>query len=195
LKPWVLAALFTCFMLSGHAPAEVCSPLSRADARWQQLDGQYARIERAMVANSAKQLFAVYAPDFEAHQFNGEVWSFKQSASYSTAGFDQVKENVSISNTILDLQSCGRATLKATILQQWTRRQMSLSKLRLYQTTTVQAETWVLIEGEWKRKRVDNERPGAWLIDLKRIDPTRPYDPEAPPFDPHGLLQTAPTAR
>ncbi len=191
MKLGVLAALFINVLLLGHAHAEVCSSLPKADVRWQQLDSQYARIERATVANNAKQLFAVYAPDFEAHQFNGEVWSFKQSASYSTAGFDQVKENISISNTILDLQSCGPATLKATVLQQWTRRQMSLGKLRLYQTTTVQAETWVLKEGEWKRKLVDNERPGAWLIDLKRIDPTKPYDPEAPPFDPHGLLRNS----
>jgi hypothetical protein len=191
VKLGVLAALFINVLLLGHAHAEVCSSLPKADVRWQQLDSQYARIERATVANNAKQLFAVYAPDFEAHQFNGEVWSFKQSASYSTAGFDQVKENISISNTILDLQSCGPATLKATVLQQWTRRQTSLGKLRLYQTTTVQAETWVLKEGEWKRKLVDNERPGAWLIDLKRIDPTKPYDPEAPPFDPHGLLRNS----
>lgn len=191
MKRFVSTALFTYVLLSGYAHAEVCSPLPKGDARWQQLDGQYARIERAMVANNAKQLFAVYAPDFEAHQFNGEVWSFKQSASYSTAGFDQVKENISISNTILDLQSCGPATLKATVLQQWTRRQMSLGKLRLYQTTTVQAETWILMEGEWKRKLVDNERPGAWLVDIKRVDPTKPYDPEAPAFDPHGLLGNA----
>jgi hypothetical protein len=48
------------------------------DPRWQQLDGQYARIERATVANNAQQLFAVYAHDFEAHMFSGEVWSFKR---------------------------------------------------------------------------------------------------------------------
>ena len=189
MKSWVYAPVLAYLVFSGHAHAEVCSSLPKGDARWQQLDGQYARIERATVANNAKQLFAVYAADFEAHQFNGDVWSLKQSASYSTAGFDQVKENISISNTILDLQSCGPATLKATVLQQWTRRQMSVGKLRLYQTTTVQAETWVLMEGEWKRKLVDNERPGAWLIDLKRIDPTKPYDPEARPFDPHGHLR------
>ena len=161
MKARIFTALFTYLLFSGHAHAEVCSPLPKGDAHWQQLNGQYSRIEQATVANNAKQLFAVYAPDFEAHQFNGEVWSFKKSASYSTAGFDQVKENISISNTILDLQSCGPAKLKATVLQQWTRRQMSLGKLRLYQTTTVQAETWVLMEGEWKRKLVENERPGA----------------------------------
>jgi len=187
VKPRVIAGLFLCSLFSAYARTEACSPVPKGDARWQQLDGQYARIERATIANDAMKLFAVYAPDFEAHMFNGEVWSFKKSADYSTAGFDQVKESISISNTILDLQSCEATILKTTVLQQWTRRQMSLGKLRLYQTTTVQDETWVLLEGEWKRKLVDNIRPGAWLIDLKRIDPTKLYDPEAPPFDPHGL--------
>jgi hypothetical protein len=123
--------------------------------------------------------------------FNGQVWSFKQSASYSTAGFDQVKENISISNTILDLTSCGATNLKATVLQQWSRRQLSAGQLRLYQTTTVQDETWARIDGEWKRALVGNERPGTWLVDLKRVDPMKPYDPAAPPFDPDSLL--APT--
>jgi hypothetical protein len=78
--------------------------------------------------------------------------------------------------------------LKVTVLQQWSRRQASQGKLRLYQTVTVQDETWVFLDSEWKRKLVENLRPGAWLVDLTRVDPTKPYDPEAPPFDPHGLM-------
>ena len=171
--------------------AQDCSPVPKGDQRWQQLDALYARIEQATIANDAKQLFSVYAPDFEAHMANGEVWKFQQSAAYSTAGFDQVKENISISNTLLELQTCGPTTLKTTVLQQWSRRQTSAGRLRLYQTTTVQDETWVLLAGEWKRKLVSNIRPGAWLVDMKRVDPSKPFDPDAPAFDPHGLLQAA----
>jgi len=191
VKIRIVAILFTSFLLSGYSRAEVCSIVAKEDARWQQLDGQYARIERATVAKDAKRLFAVYDPDFEAHMLNGQVWKFKDSASYSTAAFDQVKENISISNTILDLQNCGPTTLKATVLQHWSRRQMIKGQLRLFQTTTVQDETWVLVENEWKRKFVDNLRPGVWLVDLKRIEPGKPYDPEAPAFDPHGLLRSS----
>jgi hypothetical protein len=125
----------------------------------------------------------------EVHTLNGEVSSFKQSVAYSTAAFDQVKEDLSISNTLLDLKACGPTVLKVTVLQQWSRRQMSFGKLRLFQTVTVQDETWALMEGEWKRKLVENLRPGAWLVDFKRVDPTKPYDPDAPPFDPHGLIR------
>ena len=188
MKVWIVLPLYG--LLLGLADANgqaTCSAVAKGDPRWQQLDGQYARIERATVANDAKQLFAVYAPDFEAHMLNGEIWTLKKSAAYSTAGFDQVKENISISNTLLDLQQCGPNLLRVTVLQQWSRRQMARGKLRLFQTATVQDETWVLMDGEWKRKLVDNLRPGAWLIDFKRVDPAKP-DLDGPPFDPHGLL-------
>ena len=94
-----------------------------------------------------------------------------------------------LSNTMLDLLACGPAVLKTGVLQQWSRRQLAVGKVRLFQTTTVQNETWVLLNGEWKRKLVQELRPGAWLVDLKRVDPAKPYDPDAPPFDPHGLLE------
>ena len=116
---------------------------------------QYAVLEKATIAKDTRQLFSVYAPDFEAHMFNGEVWSFKKSTAYSAAGFDQVKENISLSDTILSLTDCGAGSLKVTVLQQWSRRQMSHGALRLYQTTTVQDETWVLIE-----RRVEAEAGG-----------------------------------
>jgi hypothetical protein len=82
VKSCVFAVLSTCLLISGHACAHACSPMPNGDPRWQQLDGQYARIERATVANNAQQLFAVYAPDFEAHMFNGEVWCFKKTRTY-----------------------------------------------------------------------------------------------------------------
>lgn len=188
MKRWLVVVLLGGVLLPGAVRGDDCSAVPPGDPRWQRLDEQYARIERAMVASDTTQLFAVYAPDFEAHTPNGEVWSFQKSAAYSTAGFEQVKENVSISDMILNLTSCGPTVLQATVLQQWSRRQLKGGTLRLCQTTTVQDETWVLLDGEWKRKLVDRVRPGAWLIDLKRVDPTKAYDPEAPPFDPHGLL-------
>jgi len=191
MKVWTVGLLSAMLALAGTGRGqEACSVVAKGDPRWQQLDGQYARIERATVAKDAKQLFAVYAPDFEAHMLNGDVWTYKQSTAYSTAGFDQVTENISISNTLLELLSCGPKTVKITVLQQWSRRQIAGGKARLFQTATVQDETWVLMEGEWKRKLVDNIRPGAWLVDLKRVDPTQ-HDLDATPFDPHALLSSS----
>lgn len=167
-----------------------CRVVGPGDPRWKALDAQYATIERATFLKDAKLLFSVYAPDFEAHQFNGEVWKLSQSAAYSTAGFEQVTQNISLSNTIISLADCGEGRLLATVLQQWSRRQRVRGTERLFQTTTVQDETWAAVDGSWLRKRVDNERPGAWLVDLKRIDPAKPYDPNAPEYDPHGTKST-----
>jgi hypothetical protein len=33
---------------------------------------------------------------------------------------------------------------------------------------------------------VDHVQPGPWIIDGKRIDPSKPYDPKAPAWKPPG---------
>jgi hypothetical protein len=64
VKRCFLLLLFSCWLVTGYARGQaVCSDVAKGDPRWQQIDGQYARIERAMIAKDAKQLFAVYAPD------------------------------------------------------------------------------------------------------------------------------------
>ena len=166
-----------------------CKQVRQSDAAWREVDQQYAKLERAMLAKDAKALFALYAPDFEAHNFNGSVWKFSESAAYSSAGFEQVKENIHLSNSIIGMVSCPPDSVKASVIQQWTRMQESFGRVRRYETTTVQDETWVRTAAEWKRKRVDNVRPGAWYIDGKRVDPSKPYNPDSPVFDPHGLGQ------
>ena len=165
-----------------------CKPVPKSDREWNEIDMQYAKLERAMLDRDAKALFALYAPDFEAHMLNGQVWKFSQSAAYSTAGLEHVKKNINLSNTIIGMESCSPDSAKATVIQQWARMQVSFGKLRKYETTTVQDETWVLNAEGWKRKLVENVRPGAWYVDEKRVDPTKPYTPDAPPFDPHALL-------
>ena len=178
--------LVVALLLATHSAAYAeCRAVSPSDARWKAIDRQYATIEQATVSKNPKLLFSVYAPDFEAHQFNGQVWKFEQSAAYSKAAFEQVIQTISLSNMILTLSDCGHDTVVATVLQQWSRKQRSHAQERLFQTATVQDETWANVNGVWLRKRVDNERPAAWLVDLKRVDPSKPYNPDAPEYDPH----------
>ena len=61
-----------------------------------------------MIAEDAKQLFAVYGPDFEARTLDCEVSSFKRSVAYSAAAFDHVKEDISISNILLHMRHAKR---------------------------------------------------------------------------------------
>ncbi|MBA0085580.1 MAG: hypothetical protein HRJ53_11340 [Acidobacteria bacterium Pan2503] len=63
MKRWIVVLSSACCFVSGYARGQsACSDVPKGDPRWQQIDGQYARIERAMIAKDAKQLFAVYTP-------------------------------------------------------------------------------------------------------------------------------------
>ena len=166
-----------------------CGDVSKNNDLRAAIDHQYAVIEHATFVKDAKELYSVYSSDFEAVNIDGSVWKLKDSAAYTTSGFDQVRENIHLNNTIVAMMSCKPGEVKATVLQQWTRIQQSFGKLRHYETNTVQDETWFHETGAdnggaWKRLRVDNIRPGAWLIDGKRVNPHQPYDSDAPEYDP-----------
>ena len=70
------------------------------------------------------------------------------------------------------------------VVRAWLRRQQQAGALRLVDTRARQRETWVRERGAWMLWRVDHVVPGPWIIDGKRVDPSRPYNPEAPPYQP-----------
>jgi len=187
-----LILLFVCLPASGFAE---CTQADNDASTRRALETQYATIERATFAKDAAALFSVYAPDFEAHNINGSVSKFRDSAAYVTAGFDPVKQNIHLSNTIVGMVSCATRQVKATVLQQWTRMQESSGELRRYETNTVRDETWTFDGTVWKRQLIDNIRPGAWFVDGKCVDPGKAYDPDAPEFDPHGLSPATVSSR
>ena len=56
--------------------------------------------------------------------------------------------------------------------------------MREVDTRAHQRETWIRDAGGWRLWRIDQVVPGAWIVDGKRVDPSQPSDPNAPPFDP-----------
>ena len=87
---WLFLTVVCC-SLCVEASAE-CSSQTRGAPAWRAIDRQYSVIERATFAKDAAALFSVYSPDFEAHNIDGSVWKFRDSAAYSAGGFGQVKE-------------------------------------------------------------------------------------------------------
>ena len=57
-------------------------------------------------------------------------------------------------------------------------------KRRKVDTSVHQRETWWKSPDGWKIKSVDNVRDDRRYIDGKRVDPSKPYDPNAPEYDP-----------
>ena len=147
------------------------------------LEAQYAKIAEAQKNEDIDALRSLRTSDFTAKMPNGETWDLETSLNYSKRGFEQVQSISSISNTIESLNVNGNEAV-AVVHQQWSRMQTMKGKLRLVETNAVQRETWVNTPDGWKLKLIDDIRPGAWIVDGKRVDPSKPYDPDAPPYNP-----------
>jgi len=178
------------------APARMANEKCRAtedssSPTWGAIGRQYSKLARAMQRKDFGAMLALYLPNFEvqvpkneAADQTGPKWTREQSLAYQKAGLERVKESRLISNTITRLKDCGdRAT--ATVLQQWDRTQMMGGTLHNVETAAVQDEEWIRTPEGWKRGNIGNVHVGAWLVDGKRVDPSKGYQPDAPPYDPY----------
>lgn len=147
------------------------------------LEEQYKKVAQAQINEDIEAMRALRTPDFSVDLPNGDRWDLETALNYSRAGFQQVESNISISNTIETLDVHDNEA-DAVVHQRWSRMQIKAGKLRRVDTEAIQTETWVNTKDGWKLKHIGNVKPGAWYIDGKRIDPTRPYDPDAPEYKP-----------
>lgn len=162
-----------------------CRPAPPGSPVWETIGRGYARISDAIRRRDLDALLATVAPELETRTPEGVVWNREQAIAYAKAGIEQVRVTRLTSNTILELEDCGNRAV-ATVLQQWYRTQLFQGRVRRLETAAVQTEEWVITAEGWKRGGVGNVRRGAWMVDGKRVDPSRPTDLEAPPFEPYG---------
>jgi ketosteroid isomerase-like protein len=147
------------------------------------LEEQYAKIAEAQRNEDIEALRATRTPDFTVDLPQGQKWDLETSLNYSRDGFQQVESNINLSNTIESLDVHGYQAV-AVVHQRWSRMQMKASKLRRVDTEAIQNETWVNTKDGWRLRHIGNVKPGAWYIDGKRVDPSKPYDPHAPEYRP-----------
>jgi hypothetical protein len=72
----------------------------------------------------------------------------------------------------------------AEVLQELARYQELAGKRRKVETSVVQREIWAKTPKGWKLKSVDNVRDQKKSVDGKPVDPTKPYNPDDPPYTP-----------
>ena len=147
------------------------------------LEQMYAKIADAQRNEDIDALRAMRTPDFTVDLPNGQRWDLETAMNYSRAGFQQVESNISISNTIESLDVHDDVAV-AVVRQRWSRMQMKAGKVRRVDTEAIQTETWLNTADGWRLKHIGDVKPGAWYIDGKRIDPSKPYDPDAPEYKP-----------
>lgn len=147
------------------------------------IEKQYAQQARAYYEDDPELVRAVRAPEFSAQPPNGPRSTPEEAEGYLRASFEQVKQTLHVSFDIESLTVHGD-TVAVAIHQQWRRMQNKGGQLRTVETEARQREWWRYTPEGWRIFFVDNVRPGVWKVDGKRIDPSKPYDPDAPPFEP-----------
>lgn len=155
----------------------------RLESVRKQLAKQYEREEAANKNKDVAALLALRASDCSADLSGGTHSNCEDMEKYTRQLIAELGTVASLTNTILALRLEGD-TAVATVAQHFVRTQTKLGKQRNIDTSAVQDETWVQTPQGWKLKFVANVHGRRWYVDGKRVDPRKPYDPDAPPYNP-----------
>jgi hypothetical protein len=150
-----------------------------------ELEAQYQRLAVAHDKRDLKAIVGLKTADFHAIFPDGRVGDSKVMEQYSKQFLESNQPPYNIRVTIQKLTvSENRLIAVADVLQEVTRYRELEGRRRKVDTSVLQRETWAKTSAGWKLKSVDNVRDQKRFVDGKRVDPSKPYDPEAPPYDP-----------
>ena len=150
-----------------------------------ELEAQYLKLAEAHDKRDLKAIVGLKTADFHAIFPDGRVGDSKLMEQYSKQFLESNQPPYNIRVTIQKLMvSENKLIAVAEVLQEVTRYRELAGKRRRVDTSVVQRETWAKTTDGWKLKSVDNVRDQKRFVDGKRVDPTKPYDPDAPPYNP-----------
>ena len=150
-----------------------------------ELEAQYKRLAEAHDRRDLKTIVGLKTADFHAIFPDGRVGDSKLMEQYSKQFLESNQPPYNIRVTIQKLTvSENKLIAVAEVLQEVSRYRELAGKRRKVDTSVVQRETWARTADGWKLKSVDNVRDQKRFVDGKRVDPTKPYNPDDPPFDP-----------
>ena len=149
------------------------------------LNTRYEALAKAMDTRDLKKILSFKTPDFHAIGPDGRILDHIAMAEYSRQFITNNIPPYNIKNTILNLRlSENHIAAAVDVLQESVRKRDLAGKVREVKTTVLQTETWIFTGNQWKLKSVDNVHDQRRFIDGKRVDPTKPFNPDDPPFDP-----------
>ena len=146
------------------------------------LTARYAELADAWRRRDPAAVLALRDPGFVAIPATGEAWDAAAGERYTRAAFAQVETTLVLTFDLGTIDLRGD-TADVEVAQHWVRRQQKAGRSRRVDTRARQHECWIRRAGAWWLARVDRVRPGAWIVDGKRVDPSKPYDPAAPPYE------------
>ena len=149
------------------------------------LNSRYEALTKAMNGRDLKEILSFKTSDFHSIGPDGRILDNITMKEYSRQFITNNIPPYNIKNTILNLRlSDNRIVAVVDVLQELVRKRDLLGKIRDVKTSVLQTETWIFTDKQWKLKLVDNVRDQKRFIDGKRVDPTKPYNPDDPPYDP-----------
>ncbi len=148
-----------------------------------ELEKQYAKLSEALRNKDFKAFHALRTNDFSTRDLNGQPQTTEQMIARTRLLLERIQPPIKAIFEIDTIDLRGNVAV-ATIHQKFSRMQLVAGQLRKVETSVTQDETWVKTEDGWKLKFVEKERNPLRYIDGKRVEPGKPYDPAAPPYDP-----------
>jgi hypothetical protein len=147
------------------------------------IEKQYRRMEIAQQNVDIQMMLSLTHPGYKAYVPGGEVWDYKKLEMYWRGGLQHVVSTGVLENNIRSF-TLNKDTAVVLINQVWKRKQWMAGRIREVSTDTDQTETWIHTADGGKRWKIENvTNKGAW-VDGKRVDITKPYDPDAPEYKP-----------
>jgi ketosteroid isomerase-like protein len=178
-----LALLFSTLvaglLLPGPAQAQ-----DDADVQ-KEIEAQYRKLAEANEKEDIAAILALRTPDFHSIGPDGRVVDCKSMEQYSRQFLEMNQPPYNIRVTIQKLAvSENKLIAVADVFQEASRYRDYDGVRRKVDTSVLQRETWSKTADGWKLKSVDNVHDQKRVVDGKRVDPTKPYDPNAPPYNP-----------
>ena len=166
--------------------AGVTTVRAQADAEVRkELDAQYKKLAEAHDRRDLKAIVALKTDDFHTIFPDGRVGDSKVMEQYSKQFLESNLPPYNIRVTIQKLTvSENKLIAVADVLQEATRYRELAGKRRKVDTSVLQRETWSKTAAGWKLKSVDNVHDQKRFVDGTRVDPTKPYNPDDPPYNP-----------
>lgn len=155
-----------------------------ADVR-KELETQYKKLAEAHDRKDLPAILALKTTDFHAVFPDGRIGDSKVMEEYSRNFLERNQPPFNQKFTIQKLTvSANKLIAVAEVFQELARYRDLEGKRRKVETSVVQREIWAKTTEGWKLKSVDNVRDQKTFVDGKRVDPTKPYNPNDPPYTP-----------